>query len=154
MTLLSPIVLSHILTIDGSPNPLLAGETLTVTCNACSEFLPSLKWIDSQNNKMITIEGDVMIGSHVLEGRNCTSLSLTFNSLKTSQGGRYTCVSVVDIPFSKRKIVIVKSKKDCFLLSCYLLCKTEVCCLWYIWSCDLSLVLHMWELLCFITDYQ
>ncbi len=118
MTLLSPIVLSHILTIDGSPNPLLAGETLTVTCNACSEFLPSLQWIDSQNDKMITIEGDVMIGSPLFEGGNCTSLSLTFNSLKTSQGGRYTCLSVVDIPFSERKItrdVIVKSKTDCFL---------------------------------------
>ena len=101
------IVLSHTLTIDGSPNPHLAGETLIVTCTACSEFLPSLQWIDSQND---TIEN---IGTPVLEGENCTSLSLIFNSLKTSQGGRYTCLSVVDIPFSERKItrdVIVKSK--------------------------------------------
>ncbi len=111
--MLTFVVLHHMLNIIGSPNLLLAGETLTVTCNACSEFLPSLKWIDSKNDKMITIEGDVMIGSPVLEGENCTSLSLTFNSLKTSQGGRYTCLSVVDIPFSERKItrdVIVKSK--------------------------------------------
>ncbi len=113
--MLTFVVLHHMLNIIGSPNPLLAGETLTVTCNACSEFLPSLNWIDSQNDRMITIEGDVMIGSPVLEGENCTSLSLTFNSLKTSQGGRYTCLSVVDIPFSERKItgdVIVKSKTD------------------------------------------
>ncbi len=72
---------------------------------------------------MITIEGDVMIGSPVLEGGNCTSLSLTFNSLKTSQGGRYTCVSVVDILFSERKIIrdiIVKSKIHSCAIGCSL----------------------------------
>ena len=111
--MISFIAAVHTLTIDGSSNPILAGETPTLTCNVCSDFLPSVKWINSQNDEMITVEGEVMIGAPVFDGDNCTSLSLTFNSLKTSQGGRYTCQSVVDSPFSEKKStrdIIVKSE--------------------------------------------
>ena len=90
--------------------PLLAGQGYTINCTLTSDITPTVQRIDSSgnplNNPYITVGISVVSGNQV-------DISLTFDPLHTSHGGRYRCVSVVDHPQSVQTAtqdITVKSK--------------------------------------------
>ena len=83
------------------PTSPTAGQTYSITCFATTvDFIasvPKLKWLSSSitNNS----QHDIIVNDQV-NGTVLVSRSLTFNHLKTSHGGRYTCQVRIDIPLA------------------------------------------------------
>ena len=95
-----------------------AGQAHTLTCTATVvENLvvePTLEWLDTDRN--IVGGNYITVGPPVTTGTN-TTLTLTFNALHTSHGGRYTCrarinIRAISILYSSEAsdIVVVQSK--------------------------------------------
>ena len=76
-----------------------AGQTHTLTCTATvveNEVVePTLEWLDT--DKRVVGGNDITVGPPITTGTN-TTLTLAFNPLHTSHGGRYTCRAGVNIP--------------------------------------------------------
>ena len=110
--IISPSDLQNIVTIAADPNPLVAGTSHSLTCQVHSDLPPTLSWLDSQGQEITSTTGEVFIGQPTRFGLNST-LTLTFDTLKTSHGSRYSCKSVIGMPFSQEtaeRDVIVQSK--------------------------------------------
>ena len=75
-----------------------AGQAHTLTCTATVvENLvvePTLKWLNTDTN--IVGGNDITVGPPITTNTNST-LTLTFNPLHTSHGGRYTCRASINI---------------------------------------------------------
>ena len=75
-----------------------AGQAHTVTCTATVvENLvvePTLEWLDTDRN--IVGGNSITVGPPITTGTN-TTLTLTFDPLHTSHGGRYTCRATINI---------------------------------------------------------
>lgn len=103
--------------IEGPRNPLLAGGSYSFTCTVTADLLPEVKWRDGDGNDIQyedveESENGVYINKKVVT-RHTTSLILRFRSLLTSQGGSYTCLSIIRDPSSIQvgtRDVIVKSE--------------------------------------------
>ena len=67
--------------------------TATVVENLVVE--PALEWLDSDRN--VVGGNDITMGPPATTGTN-TTLTLTFDPLHTSHGGRYTCRGSINIP--------------------------------------------------------
>ena len=96
-------------------NPLLAGGSYSLTCVVTADLHPVVTWRDGKGNE-VPSEHEENEGVYTTEeeviGRS-VRLTLNFTQLLTSQGGSYTCLSVIDIPSSVKvgiRDVIVKSK--------------------------------------------
>ena len=85
-------------TIQGSSSPWLAGNSYTLTCVATTDITPQVKWTDPSGNPVVEGEGLTLSGPAVFGGN--TTLRLTFNYLRTSQAGRYSCLSIIATPTS------------------------------------------------------
>ena len=76
-----------------------AGQAHTLTCTATVvENLviePTLEWLDTDRH--VVGDNDITVGPPITMGTN-TTLTLTFNPLHTSHGGRYTCRARINIP--------------------------------------------------------
>ena len=76
-----------------------AGQAHILTCTATVvENLvvePTLEWLDTDRH--VVGDNDISVGSSVTTGTN-TTLTLTFDPLHTSHGGRYTCRARINIP--------------------------------------------------------
>ena len=76
-----------------------AGQAYTLTCTATVvENLvvePALEWLDRDRN--VVGGNDITVRPSVTMGTN-TTLTLTFDPLHTSHGGRYTCRASINIP--------------------------------------------------------
>ena len=76
-----------------------AGQAHTLTCiTTVVENLivePTLEWLASDRN--IVGDNDITVGPPITTGTN-TTLTLTFDPLHTSHGGRYTCRARINIP--------------------------------------------------------
>ena len=76
-----------------------AGQTHTLTCIATVvENLvveSTLEWLDT--DKHVVGGNSITVGPAVTTGTN-TTLTLTFDPLHTSHGGRYTCRVRINIP--------------------------------------------------------
>ena len=87
-----------------------AGGSYNYNCIATSDITPLVKWMGPGNTP---ISGDgIVVGSPVINETH-TILSLSFNLLRTSHGGNYTCTSIVQSLHSIQTAtqdVIVKSK--------------------------------------------
>ena len=75
-----------------------AGQTHTLICTATVVenvvVEPTLEWLDTDRH----VGGNsVTVGPAVTTGTN-TTLTLTFDLLHTSHGGRYTCRARINIP--------------------------------------------------------
>ena len=74
----------------------IAGENHTLSCFAITEdhlvVVPALKWI--------AIEGipEISETNHMNNSTSDSESVLTFNPLRTSHGGSYTCETRIDIP--------------------------------------------------------
>ena len=94
-----------------------AGQAHTLTCTATVvENLvvePTLEWLDTDRN--IVGGNSITVGPPITTGTN-TTLTLTFDPLHTSHGGRYTCRASINIPAisivnsSEASDVVVQSK--------------------------------------------
>ena len=103
------------------PALLEAGGVYNISCIVTSDISPQVKWmgpngkdISGEDNKRRDDSGGVMLGDEVVTGKQ-TILSLSFSPLRTSHGGRYTCMSVVESPPSVKtatKDMIIKSKSS------------------------------------------
>ena len=91
--------LEHTLIITASAsNPVAAGSSLTLQCVATSDRVPLLKWMDSDGNT-IQSENGITVSATTTSGVNST-ISLTFNTLRTSHAKSYTCRCDIDVPSS------------------------------------------------------
>ena len=79
------------MSISGPSSPWLAGDTYTLICVVVADSLPKVEWTDPNGKYLVEEEGLILSGPVV--SRNQTILNLTFNYLRTSQAGRYSCVS-------------------------------------------------------------
>ena len=109
--------LENLVSISG-PNPLLAGWNNSLNCIVVSEFTPTVQWLDP-NNQVITTTGiSVRTDSPVTNG-NTTYVGLHFDSIHTSHGGTYTCISTVNKTCSfkqETRYLQVQSESNCFLV--------------------------------------
>ena len=102
----------NIVIITAAPNPLVDCTSHSLTCQVHSDLPPTLSWLDSQGQEIISTTGEVFISLPTRSGLNST-ITLTFDPLKASHGGRYSCKSVIDMPFSQEMAetdVIVQSQ--------------------------------------------
>ena len=105
--------LNNRVSIEGPSNPLRAGGSYTLTCNATADITPVVRWTDPSGNSVETGEGISVTGP--LVSGDTTILQLTFNYLRTSQAGTYSCLSIIDTPTSVQRDVrdiIVQSELD------------------------------------------
>ena len=94
-----------------------AGQAHILTCTATVVenlvVVPTLEWLDTDRN--IVGDNSITVAPPVTTGIN-TTLTLTFDPLHTSHGGRYTCRATINIPVisivnsSEVSDVLVQSK--------------------------------------------
>ena len=107
--------LENTIRIKGASNPWVAGRSgYSLTCVVTADIAPEVKWRDGSNNQISNTNSsvDVFVSEPVMSGRT-TRLTLNFNSLRTSHGARYSCISVITAPSSVQVVVrdvIVKSE--------------------------------------------
>ena len=90
--------LEHNVTVTAShSDPVSAGSSLTLTCTAVCDRVPRLTWV-GPNGAVVTGNG-ITVSPQTDDGRIST-LTLTFNSIRTSHAGYYNCTSEVTEPLS------------------------------------------------------
>ena len=110
-----PTELENTIRIEGTSNPWVAGRSsYSLTCVVTADIAPEVKWRDGSNNQISNTNSsvDVFVSELVVSGRT-TRLTLNFNSLRTSHGASYSCLSVITAPSSVQvalRDVIVKSE--------------------------------------------
>ncbi len=86
-----------VVTITAPPTP-TGGDSYTLDCSARTEdyviSVPSVEWVN------IDINDRNISQSRQTNGTVSASRSLSFNPIRTSHGGRYTCRGNVDIPLA------------------------------------------------------
>ena len=105
--------LNNRVSIEGPSNPLMAGGSYTLTCNATADITPVVRWTDPSGDSVETGEG-VSLSGPIVSG-DTTTLRLTFSYLRTSQAGTYSCLSIIDTPTSVQRDVrdvVVQSELD------------------------------------------
>ena len=98
--------------LNGSEDIPMAGELFTLICDVASDRIPLVTWIDP-NGVPCPLSGPDTTVSAPLRDGSVTSVILTFNSIRTSQSGIYTCISNIAVPSSKKQtsyLVRVQSK--------------------------------------------
>ena len=93
--------LDHMVTIEGDSSPILIGKSVTLVCAVTCDFVPSIQWLDKDNDPL-TIYGDSIFTNEPFTDGNITYLYLNFIHIKSSHGGRYTCESVISYPPSTK----------------------------------------------------
>ena len=111
-----PTELEHNVTITpSSSDPVSAGSSLTLTCTAVCDRVPRLTWV-GPNGAVVTGNG-ITVSPQTNDGRIST-LTLTFNSIRTSHAGYYRCMSELTEPLSTVQadyLVRVQSKYNVVL---------------------------------------
>ena len=98
--------------IEGGTKPLFVGNYSILICVAICDFIPSIQWIDPDRNQVTTYGDSVNVGEQFTDG-NTTYLYLSFDPLKLSHGGMYSCESTVQDPPSinvANRNIVVQSK--------------------------------------------
>ena len=79
----------------------LHGSEYTLLCTVMAingmTLPPSIVWVGPDGTVLVS-EENVTVGEVETQGTVSTS-SLTFNPVLSSQGGRYTCIVTVDVPW-------------------------------------------------------
>ena len=96
-------MLENIVTIQAAQSTMFAGASYTLNCTVVSDFRPVVKWTGLDGNPVDAnpASNDVAMDEPVYYG-NKTYVLLRFRALRTSQGGQYTCQSIVSSPLSVR----------------------------------------------------
>ena len=78
----------------------ISGETYNLTCTVESNVPPTVQWLYSNNStSVVTNESGITVGTQRTTS-STTTLTLSFNPLRTSHRGQYTCQSTIDSPAS------------------------------------------------------
>ena len=85
------------MTIEGGTNVTLVGNDSTLLCAVTCDFIPSIQWLDQDMNP-ISIFGDTVSTGEQFSNGSITYLYLSFDPLKLSHGGVYSCESTVLYP--------------------------------------------------------
>ena len=91
-----------------------AGQQFTLTCTVTSERPPEVTWIDPDGVPCPLDGPDVSVNQTTTIGQT-SIVELTFKSMRTSQSGRYKCISNITHPLSESEdsfLVRVQSKFD------------------------------------------
>ena len=80
---------------------LVAGEMYTLTCAVVELIdgltgMPTLQWINSEDSPLVT--GDGITVSELNSTDTSATLTLVFNPLRTSHGGKYICRAMLESP--------------------------------------------------------
>ena len=93
--LFSTELLHNVTTMDfGVPT---SGETYNLTCIVESNVPSTVQWLYSSNGTAVTNGSNITVGTQRTTG-STTTLTLSFNPLRISHGGQYTCQSRIDRP--------------------------------------------------------
>jgi hypothetical protein len=88
-----------VVTITAPPTP-TGGESYTLDCSARTEdyviSVPSVEWVNIDISDRNITQPQQTNGTVTVSANR----SLTFNQIRTSHGGRYTCRARVDIPLA------------------------------------------------------
>ena len=107
-----PLELDHMETIEDDTSSFLVGENATLVCAVACDLVPSIQWLDNDNDP-ITTYGDSLFTEEPYTDDNITYLYRNLNPVKSSHGGRYSCKSFVSYPFStklaSRNVVIQRT---------------------------------------------
>ena len=91
-------LLASEVTIHGTGNT-IAGEMYTLSCTATVVenlvVVPFLQW--EYSNRSVVNSGSSFTLSATITSGNTTTRNLTFNPLRTSHGGEYTCRAIINI---------------------------------------------------------
>ena len=84
--------------IAGDNHTFTAGDNHTLTCTVNSELPANLKWVRILNGHQFEVENTstITVSAQIVSDR-ITKKTITFKSLLTSHGGRYVCVSRLNI---------------------------------------------------------
>ena len=93
--------LDHMVKFENDTSPILVGEYITLVCAVTCNCVPSIQWLDKDNDP-ITTYGDSVFTDQPFTTNNITYLNLNFNPVNPSYGGRYFCKSVVSHPPSTK----------------------------------------------------
>lgn len=109
----SPTELEHNMSITASTNnPVIAGSSLTLNCTATSNHVPLLTWVGP--NGPTNVENGIIVSEQI--NGDMKQTILTFDPLRTSHAGNYTCISIIEDSVSKivaQHLVIVESESTC-----------------------------------------
>ena len=97
--------------IDAVQSTAFAGASYTLNCTVMSDPRPIIEWTGPNGNPVNSTDS-IIVDEPVYDG-NETYVSLRFLALRTSQGGRYTCQSVLNSPASVKtatKDIVVTGK--------------------------------------------
>ena len=101
--------------IDAPVSPLLAGNTYSITCQVTSDVPPLVKWLDPNGSEITAMKGMISVKYQAFKF-NSTSISLTFDPLTASHGGKYVCMSQINATILAQKNltkdIIVQSKLE------------------------------------------
>ena len=92
----------------------IAGQHFTLTCTVFSGGPTEVSWIDP-DGVACPPDGQGVSVSHYNISDRISILELTFQSIRTSQSGRYKCISNIAIPPSKSEgsfLIQVQSKSQ------------------------------------------
>ena len=78
-----------------------AGESYALTCTVMEEIegltnMPSLQWLDPSDQ--VVVDGEGITVGQLQQNETTAILVLTFDPVRTSHGGEYTCQSTLESP--------------------------------------------------------
>ena len=98
--------------ITSSEPTATAGQQFTLTCTVTSQRPAEVTWIDPDGVPCPLDGPDVSVSQTTTIGQTST-VEMTFKSIRTSQSGRYKCISNIAYPRSKSEnsfLVQIESK--------------------------------------------
>ena len=102
------VIISH------NSDPFVAGLSYNLTCTVTVENVadpPIVEWLDPSNNPL-TNSSDITVGNTLLADCSTYTATLHFTTLRTSQGGQYTCWATLGaVNNSKAVNITVLSKR-------------------------------------------
>ncbi len=102
--------------IEVPNSPPQAGSNYSLSCTVSSDFSPTVKWLDPDNNEM---DSSNAISKAFVDGNYTTTLVLNFDPLKTSHRGVYSCVSTILSVLHERKTVELEVSGKSIIASIY-----------------------------------
>ena len=103
------------MSITGPPNPLLASWKYSMICIVVSDLTPTVQWLDP-NDQVISTTGTSVKTDNPVTNGNTTIVMLHLDSIHTSHGGTYACISTVSKTGSFRietRDLQVQSESNC-----------------------------------------
>ena len=107
----------NIVNITSSEPTATAGQQCTLTCTVTSERPAEVTWIDPDGVPCPLDGPDVSVSQTTTIGQTST-VEMRFRSIRTSQSGRYKCISNIAYPLSKSEDSFLVEVQSMFMHLC------------------------------------